>query len=256
MAQGTTQTIATFTGTLLRRERVSDHKLVQLVFREGNKNWLCVSTNPADAALAVGQTYRIKGIFKHLGKRPYIAEPNITPVKRRRVITGNRIIVSAVLLALVGSVWGVVSLLQPSHVDQQVLGATSASKATSTQQTDAKAVATQVTTPAPAAPTPAPSTATAPKKTTTKATTVAATTPAPQAQVQAPAQAIVPDCDVETTPFVSKTVEDDSQVPGTVVQQGINTQTQTCYPNGREQAGVLTVITQGRDEITTVGPSA
>lgn len=72
-----TQTIATFKGTLLRREHAATQRLVQLVFREGRKDWLCVSRNPADAKLALGKQYYIEGIAKRHGDRIVIHDSKI-----------------------------------------------------------------------------------------------------------------------------------------------------------------------------------
>lgn len=79
----TVQTIATFTGTLLRRERAVGQKHIQLVFRENNENWLCVSADMKHNALVVGKKYRVEGVFRKYGERPYIHTPNITLHKSR-----------------------------------------------------------------------------------------------------------------------------------------------------------------------------
>ncbi|MEJ0073552.1 MAG: hypothetical protein WDN27_05795 [Candidatus Saccharibacteria bacterium] len=103
MDQGNAQTIATFTGKLLRSERNEAKGLVQLVFREADKNWLCLSSDAQTAELPLGQEYSIEGEFKQIGDRAFIHEPNIAPlareVKKRRWWIGAAIGAGFLLVA-------------------------------------------------------------------------------------------------------------------------------------------------------------
>lgn len=163
MASGGSQTVATFTGTLLRRERAGSQRLIQLVFREAGKNWLCVSTDPKTAKLAVGQNYRIEGVFKYHGDRPFIHEPSIALVRsRKRALKVGLLAASGVLL-LAGTV-GAVEL--PKH-HQTAAPATSQAAATSDAPVVTEPASQPVTPPA------------ADQATTAPAPTAAATPSAP-----------------------------------------------------------------------------
>jgi hypothetical protein len=85
-----TQTIAIFTGTLLKRELVGEQHIIQLVFQEGVERWLCLTSNRAHKNLDVGKQYHIEGAFRHLGSRPYIHEPVIARYLRLPYIIINR----------------------------------------------------------------------------------------------------------------------------------------------------------------------
>jgi hypothetical protein len=52
-----------------------EQRFVQLVFREDDKDWLCVSSDPRTVTLPVGQNYRIEGIFKQRGERAFVYDP-------------------------------------------------------------------------------------------------------------------------------------------------------------------------------------
>lgn len=261
MEQGGAQTIATFTGTLLRREHTLGQKFVQLVFREDGKDWLCISTDPRTATLLVGQKYKVEGVFKLLGERPYIHEPRIAAVTGRRMSAKHLAISAAIVLVVATmtamAVRAVHGSLAPTSAESngtaQHIRATSApvapASATSNpnQQTDTSAAA------------PAPTT-TATPKVTAKKTTIPTPAPAPVPVPTVPAVVpTTPDCDaIVTTPFGTKTVEDDTQTPGysEITQAGVDGQQQTCYPNGRSAAGVTTTLVAEQDQITTVGPAA
>jgi hypothetical protein len=198
-----TQTIATFTGTLLRREHNVGQKFVQLVFREHDKNWLCISSKLSDTKLTIGQNYRIEGIFRQLGDRAYIHEPKIALSKRqvplRRMIIAAGIIVGVTVLG-----GGAFAATHTSGNDAQNLTVSPASAHTTVQTTaptsDTTAEQQQPATDAtPAATTPAAVTTTIVKKTSSaasKATTTPTTT-------------------VQTTPVVTTPSADDTTPPTT-----------------------------------------
>lgn len=187
MEQGNPQTIASFTGTLLKRERAADNRLVQLVFREGRENVLCVSDNPADAAWPIGETYRIQGVYKQTGKRSFIAQPTIASLKQRRKLklSFNKILIIAVVLTFGGSAYGLVSLLRPAHSGQALGASTNASASGNSSTNTTPVTSTNQSTATPSTSSVSQTTTTSPttQKTTTPAKT---TTAAPAATTQAP----------------------------------------------------------------------
>ncbi len=74
---------ATFTGTLLRREHTLGQKVVRLIFRDADKDWLCLSSNLTNIKLEVGQQYHIRGMLRSLGDRTYVHEPRIALIGSR-----------------------------------------------------------------------------------------------------------------------------------------------------------------------------
>jgi hypothetical protein len=102
LEQGNTQTIATFTGTLLKREQTAG-RFLQLVFREAEENWLCLTSNLANAKLEIGKTYHIEGTFRQLGSRQYIHEPEIELVKGRGRTLKRIAIGIAIILLVAGA---------------------------------------------------------------------------------------------------------------------------------------------------------
>jgi len=259
MEQASTQTIATFNGVLLRRERAAGQHFVQLVFREADKDWLCLSSNLANAKLQIGKDYRIEGIFKRLGERAYIHEPQIQLLTRQ--IVKRRVMISLVIaLIILLTAGGIV--LAASHHDTAAPPANNTSE-TSGEQTSTTADNGSSNAPVNATPQTPTDTAT-PVATTTPTTTkkTAQTKPAPTTPtvLSSPAVAPVPYCDapVVTQPFDSKTVTDptapvDSSV---VTQQGVNGQSQTCYPDGTAASAVTNPYSTEQDQITTVGPAS
>jgi hypothetical protein len=133
-----TQTIAIFTGTLLKRELVGEQHIIQLVFQEGVERWLCLTSNRAHKNLDVGKQYHIEGAFRHLGSRPYIHEPVIATV------TSHGRYRKVLLIGLVATLMlsGTVFALTVHHNQPQVLGASS----TAQQQPTTPPAATQPTT--------------------------------------------------------------------------------------------------------------
>jgi hypothetical protein len=208
-----TQTIATFTGTLLRREHDLGQKFVQLVFREGDKNWLCISSKLSNAKLAIGQKYKIEGMFKQVGERTYIHEPKIElskrhiPVKRLSIVAG-----AITALVTVGGVAfathnGGTQPQPASHPAAQVVATQPTSTAGTTEQTPPVATTTPAATPKSV-------TAITTTKTTAKKTTNAAAPPstpatAPQT-ASTPADQVVPANPVDNTPPVQDPPADDS----------------------------------------------
>src|ERR1043165_9754084 len=101
MEQGETQTVATFTGTLLQRQRSDGKPFTQLIFREAGKDWLCLSSNVTHVAkLQIGKRYKIEGIFKSLGERAYIHEPEIVPLRSKFRTFGKWSLYTAIVLVV------------------------------------------------------------------------------------------------------------------------------------------------------------
>lgn len=164
MEDNSAQTVATFTGTLLLRKRMPGKPFVQLVFREAEKDWLCLSSNLKHVAtLQIGKKYHIEGIFKTLGEHQYIHEPTIMPIARE--IKKRRVIISiAMALGVVLAAGGIVlaATHDPSAPKQDTPTNTSAQQQTST--TDDTYTGTPATT---SDPPPADTTTTTPTKPTT-----------------------------------------------------------------------------------------
>ena len=102
MEQGGSQTIASFTGTLLRRKHELGDKFVQLVFREDDHDVLCVSTNPQTAVLPVGQVYRVEGAFREQAGRAFVQDPRIMQLKKHWSLI-KRLIVGVVVVGILGA---------------------------------------------------------------------------------------------------------------------------------------------------------
>jgi cytoskeletal protein RodZ len=246
-----TQTIATFTGILLRRQHMPGQKLVQLVFREDDRNWLCVSSKLNYAALQVGQKYHIEGEFKYRGDKSYIHEPVVSRAKTaKRGRSRKLLFIASGAIASLVIVGGSVFALHGGHSNATDLQAAN---------TSVKATAQAVTTPVRTEPTPpqtTTSTATTPpvpitKPTTTKPTTKKTTT------VTAPvvtAPTVTPSvstayCDAAVAIPVTYTDQVDSTVdPGTVIDAGTPGSQQTCYDDAsgaNPHLVVLTAMTPG-----------
>jgi hypothetical protein len=255
-----TPTVANFTGTLLRHEHKLGQKFVQLVFREADKNVLCVSTDPRTATLMVGQTYHVEGTFKYRGERPFVYDPAIAPLKKNWIPSLSR------RNALIASGLFVIIILSGAMLTQS--SPAKAAKAASTQSISQTAVHKPVTPPAPAAtatPTPAPvyyspvvlRQVSKPKSTPTPTTTT--TTPSAPSVVStptatsptAPAASATPASDVCTTETIAFTIQSmsDTSVAGTVLQSGVNGSEQVCTISG------TTVTTQPVSEIISTGPA-
>jgi flagellar basal body-associated protein FliL len=246
-----TQTIATFTGTLLRREHGVGQKFVQLVFREGDKNWLCISSKLTHAKLAIGQAYKIEGTFKQAGDRAYIHEPRIALLKKRGarralIITTSVVMVLAMIgggvYALSGSNRQLNATNASSHTtapQQPVVSSNAAvSEATTTDTTQTPPASDTTTTPAPAATTTKKASAT---QTKTQTTTPAATQPAAPAAY----------CDSAISlPFQTVHIPDNAIPEGSsqTVQAGAAGSQQTCYSDGTS-ASAQTTTTPATDEI-------
>jgi hypothetical protein len=248
-----TQTVATFTGTLLRREHTIGQKFVQLVFREGDKNWLCISSKLTNAKLGIGQTYKIEGIFKQAGDRAYIHEPKIELLKRQGKAAKKRLVIGVVALVAVLVCGGVVFALQGhSHPLTATNVASHTTQQPQTESGDNSAVAPATTADTPATPTDTAATPAAPTVVSKKTTPTANTTPATSSPV---ATAPVAYCDNPTViSFQSQQVDDAGMPVGTtqVTQVGVNGSQQVCYPDGTP-ASAQTATTPAVDEITHVG---
>jgi hypothetical protein len=204
--QANTQTIASFTGTLLRREKGSNN-VVQLVFREKDNNVLCVSSDPSTARLAVGGRYRIEGIFRKAGKRPFIQNPRIQLIKHKKQLAKPvGIILAIVIISTAGAGAMAGHRTAPKTPSAQIKPA--ASTTTAPRTLGASDVSTP-TASAPAADTPA---ATPPAKTlpaTVKsAPSVTQAVPRAAASVPTPAPALA-------VPAPATQVSDPQQTPVT-----------------------------------------
>jgi hypothetical protein len=247
VAQSGTQTIATFTGTLLRREHQIGQKFVQLIFREGDKNWLCVSTNTMLTKLDVGQKYHIQGMFKSRSGCDYIHEPRVTAVHPRffrlRHWALRTVIVLLVATATAFAVRLVHGNLAPTSAESQ---GTHKPAAQTTSDTTTQQPVTPV---AEVTPTPTPAAATPPA--TTKPKTVT-----PKTSTNPVVTSLAPHCDgiVVTTPAPVIT-QDSTQLTTyeNITQQSIDRQVQTCYPDAGTANGTTKVLVEGQPLMETVG---
>jgi hypothetical protein len=241
------QTIASFTGTLLRREHTVGQKFVQLVFRENDKDVLCISTDPKDSAWQIGQAYHVEGTFRERAGRVFIQDPRITRLKKHWSLA-KRLVVGTAVVAIIG-VGGTVFALHGHAAPVPVPSAPEVAQTT---------VATTET-PTPPAATPAVSTPTAPAPvtsavaTTKKTSKVIVTTPA--VTTPAPAVATTPapvdTCTTQVVPFDTVYHEDDSLDPGTTgpsTQTGAYGSEQVCSISG------VKITTAPISEIISVGP--
>jgi hypothetical protein len=249
------QTIATFTGTLLLRKRMPGKPFVQLIFREAGKDWLCLSSNIAHVAkLQIGKNYKIEGLFKSLGERDYIHEPEIMPLARvvaKRRVWISLVIALAILLTGTGIVLAATHKDTPKPLVAPVAQQTSSNNPVTDTSTDA--TTTPVPTDTPPATTPAAATPKTPK--TPKTTPIVPVTPPTTPVVTPPA----PYCDSPvTTLFGYQTVTDQNQPVdySHVTTPGVDGVQQTCYPDGTSASAVTTVQVVEQDQITTVGPTS
>jgi hypothetical protein len=247
-----TETVATFTGTLLRREHGAGQKFVQLVFREGGQNWLCVSSKLSHVKLTIGQSYHVEGIFKQFGERTYIHEPKIVLSKRQLPFKRVGIIAGVVLgIGAIG-----ITAFAAAHSDNsgaQDVAATPAAAHVASQPVQATA-STDASQPVQTSPIPpttnTSSAATTPKptdKTIAKASTAGSTG---TSQKTAPAVA-TPYCDAATVLAFQVVHVDDPSLPvGTsqTVQAGANGSSQVCYSDGTA-ASAQTKTVEPTDEI-------
>lgn len=186
--ENSAQTIATFTGALIRREHALGQKIVQLLFRENDQNWLCVSSNLIHAKLIVGQQYHIEGEFKQFGDRQYIHEPVITNAKRQQKLPVKRMSVVGGIVAGVLTVGGVAFAATHNSTVEQPPSHT-ASHVITEQPVTTAADTTQQAAPAADVPAPADNTPTPVKVVAKSNNTVVA--PAPAAPVVPAADPVV-----------------------------------------------------------------
>lgn len=218
MEQSTPHTIATFTGTLVRRDYTPGQRFVQLVFREGKENHLCVSSRAAAAELPIGKKYRVEGEFRQVGDRAFIHEPKIWVAQKRRqkwflrkpVLLGSS---AAAALLVVG---GVVFALHGGS--QSNLQAKKASVQSAFQQetspsdhNDNAAPQTTTDTPSTTTDTQTNTTPTTTNKTTPKTTTP---TPTPTDTTPTPTPTPTPDPTPTPTPDPEPTPEPEPTNPG------------------------------------------
>lgn len=215
MQQGSTPAIASFTGTLLRREHTLGQKFVQLVFRENDQNVLCVSTDTKNAALLVGQAYRVEGALREKSGRSFIQDPRITQLKKhwsliKRVVVG--IVVVGVLAGLGGTAFALRDHSAPASVPLQTPQVAKPAAEKVTAVTPASAPAVQPA-PAPAAPA-THAVVTAVRKINPRPVTLAQTTPTAPAVSPIPPQQTAPAAD-PGTPAASGTTASSPDPSGT-----------------------------------------
>jgi hypothetical protein len=233
---------------------MAGRRAVQLIFREANEHHLCLSTDLTMTKLPLGKQYKIEGEFRQLGDRYFIHEPLIKPLKRAGLSLLQIGLIAGTLLLLGGGATAAIYIPKHDHTGTASTAApetTNVGSASGTNQDVATAAATDTsstTAPAATTPTTQPTTTTKPTtKTTvtTPVTTTTTTTTTPTAY-----------CDpVVTTPFGTQTVDDPNQPVGysVVTQQGIDGQTQTCYPDGTTASAQTKPLVTEQDQITTVG---
>lgn len=265
MEEASAQTVATFTGTLLRRKRMPGTSFVQLIFREAERDWLCLSSNLQHvASLEVGKKYQIEGIFKAIGEHEYIHEPDITPIAHE--IKKRRVWISVGLgIGIVFAAGGIV--LAATHDPSAPKPDSSMNNTTASQQTpitDANSGAstdtaastpstgTTSTPPATTTTTPKPKTTTTSKVTVPVVVTPPVTPPASTPVVTPP----TPYCDSPVDiPFTNTDQPDPSQPVGysNIITHGVVGQQKTCYPDGTPASATTTVITPPVNQVTDVG---
>lgn len=238
-----TQTIAIFTGTLLRREHAVGQKFVQLVFRENGQNRLCISSKLNHAKLTVGQNYQVEGVFKQIGDREYIHEPKITAAKRKGFPV-KRVSIVASVMAGVLSIGGVTFAATRSNTPdaapttQNVARVVSETSAASTDTTEQ---ATTPTDPAPTTPVTTPTSSSSAAKATKKASTPTTSTTSTTPTVQTPVSTAY--CDAAVDIAVTYTDVESSAEPGTILTEGTPGKQQTCYDDASGTNPVTTVLT-------------
>jgi hypothetical protein len=245
-----TQTIATFTGTLLRREHALGQKFVQLVFRENDQDWLCVSSKLAHAKLTIGQNYAIEGVFKQIGDRAYIHEPAISEAKKARRLPLKRLLITSGVFVGVIALGGAAFAL---HGRPKDLGANNVAVQTPTQPdttttSTPTAIADQTAAPAPTTPAPA---VTTPKVTPKKPTTTTQTNTTSNSGSTAPAVTTTPVsttyCDPSTSIDVTYTdvsvVDDGTTQTGDIVDPGNSGVEKMCYDDSAGNNPHLVIVT-------------
>lgn len=100
MAQGSST--ASFTGILVKRDRIDSKHLVQLLFRNEDKNVLCVSADPKDNAWQVGQTYVVEGTWAEKLGHKFVRNPHIHRVKKHWSLIKKAAVTMAALAVLAG----------------------------------------------------------------------------------------------------------------------------------------------------------
>jgi hypothetical protein len=245
------QTIASFTGILLKRDHTIGQKFVQLVFREQDKNVLCISANPKTATLPVGQMYYVEGMLRSKGKYSFVLDPRIDLLKKHWHPI-RRILYAGIGVAFFTSLGGIAYMLQ---------GSPTATKLTSSKQAVIQAATNTVVQPAPtpprtpvstSSPSPAPVVArhAVVKAPITVSTSVPAPVPAPVPAIVTPA--VTAPTDMCTTQVILRDTlqQADTSVAGTVLQQGADGSKQVCSLSG------TTVITAPVTETVSSGPAA
>lgn len=100
MEQGSSTT--SFTGILVKRDRIDDKHLVQLLFRNDDKNVLCVSADPKDNAWQVGQTYVVEGTWAEKLGHKFVRNPHISRAKKHWSLIKKAAVTMATLIVLAG----------------------------------------------------------------------------------------------------------------------------------------------------------
>jgi cytoskeletal protein RodZ len=244
MEQGTSTT-ASFTGTLLRREHTLGERFVQLVFREDDRDVLCVSTNPRAATLPIGQSYHVEGVFKQRGTREFIYDPKVALLKKhwRPIRRMMFVVIVVTCVAGLGSVaymqHGTAKKPSPSMPAQHAVVTTPLTAQTTPSTVTTTSTPTPTSTSAPAVATTKPVT----KKTTSTPVTATASDDSGTAAAQTDV------CTNVDVPFTSETTNDPTQPLGysEITQTGQDGTNQVCTVSG------TTTVVQMIPQITDVG---
>jgi len=203
-------TTASFTGKLLRCEYTPDKKFVQLVFHEGDRDVLCVSTSRRAAELPIGRSYHVEGIFKQHGDQGFIYNPKVVLSKKQGLHVGRLAFVVVVFVGVAGF-GGMTYVAKKSPTTPAPVQSVQSPADTKTDTAQATPAAAAVS-PSSTTPTSTP----AVTKQTTKTTTTNATTPV-----------------VSSTPPPPATPSNVAAVPSTPTDvMAVLTATDTNYPDG------------------------
>jgi hypothetical protein len=216
------QSITSFTGTLLRREHTLGQKFVQLVFRDNGTNRLCVSTNPRTATLPIGQKYEIKGVFKSNEGREFLLDPEIALFKKHWRPVRRILFVSGIVLCV--STFGGVAYMQEGSTpvkSTSIKQSSNTSPATSnTVKPSVQSAQTPVQTPSVSAPTSTTPTRTTYKRTTTSIATNPTPTPSPTPTSNVPITTDIPPIQAPVQPTTNS--PDTSSNPASTDTGGSN----------------------------------
>jgi len=221
-----------FVGVLTRREYRPGQRYAQLVFETSEGIKLSLTRNlRAVGAMRIGRSYKIVGIERVIGAKTFITNPVVTLLADTPVAARRRWRVALVAFIVVLVFAGAASAAVMSFITAPPTAAPKASPPSA-------AVATSKT----------PTKTATPAATTTPSTDPASTTPAAAAAAK-------PDCDLVTVPYTNVVQPDPTQPVGSdvITTPGKNGQNKVCYPNGRGNAAVTSVVAAPVTQVTTSG---